>query len=70
VTKDEREIVTALKGAARAAGDRVMARRGKHVPQREQAEREQVQARQVERAVEAAEHYRYLKQKFGPRRPR
>lgn len=33
------------------------------------AEQEQVQARQVEAAVDRAEHYRGLLAKFGPRQP-
>ena len=42
-------------------------KRGKHVPQREQAAQEQQQADQILATVERVEHYLYLKRKFGPR---
>lgn len=44
-----------------------MKKRGQHVPQAEQALREQAQADKILRTVEATEHYLYLKRKFGPR---
>jgi hypothetical protein len=44
-----------------------MKKRGQHVPQSEQAVREQAQVDRILRSVEAAEHYLYLKKKFGPR---
>lgn len=44
-------------------------RRGVHVHPIVRAEREQEQAAQIQRKVEAVEHFNYLKKKFGPRKP-
>lgn len=43
-------------------------KRGQHVPQHEQAAREQVQGDRIVATVERVEHYLMLKKRFGPRK--
>jgi hypothetical protein len=48
---------------------RVRGRRGSHSSELEKALCEADQAERIQRAVRDAEHYLYLKRKFGPRGP-
>jgi hypothetical protein len=43
-------------------------RRGSYVHPIVRAQREQEQADQIQRTVDAVEHFNYLKKKYGPRK--